>query len=85
MVSVLAGEGLLDVTRLEGAGNRRSLQLTISGEQLVERCCRLLEGRFEEMVRRSEVPYDSYQRQTRRLLRQLDADQRRNAGAQETS
>jgi DNA-binding MarR family transcriptional regulator len=85
MVSVLAGEGLLDVTRLEGAGNRRWLQLTNSGEQLVERCCHLLEGRFEEMVRRSGVPYDSYQRQTRRLLHQLDADQRRNAGAQETS
>jgi DNA-binding MarR family transcriptional regulator len=85
MVSVLAGEGLLEVTRLEGAGNRRWLQLTDNGEQLVERCCRLLEGRFEEMVRRSGVPYDLYQRHTRRLLQQLDADQRRDAGVQETT
>ena len=82
MVTVLADEGLLQVTRLEGAGNRRWLRLTNGGEQLVERCCRLLEGRFEEMVHRSGVPYEPYQRHTRRLLHQLDADENRNAGAQ---
>ena len=79
MVTVLADEGLLEVTRLEGAGNRRQLRLTDNGTQLVERCGRLLEGRFEELVRRSGVPYESYQRHTRRLLDQLDADQRRDA------
>jgi DNA-binding MarR family transcriptional regulator len=84
MVIVLAAEGLLEVTRLEGAGNRRRLRLTNSGADLVERCGRLLEGRFEEMVGRSGVPYESYQRHTRRLLRQLDADQGRHAGAQGT-
>jgi DNA-binding MarR family transcriptional regulator len=84
MVSVLADEGLLEVTRLEGAGNRRRLRLTNGGEHLVERCGRLLEGRFEELVRRSGVPYEPYQRHTRRLLHQLDAGQRLYAGAQGT-
>jgi DNA-binding MarR family transcriptional regulator len=83
MVTVLADEGLLEVTRPEGAGNRRQLRLTKSGAKLVERCGRLLEGRFEDIVRRSGVPYDSYQRHTLRLLEQLDADQRRNADVQE--
>jgi DNA-binding MarR family transcriptional regulator len=84
MVNVLAGEGLLEVTRLEGAGNRRRLRLTNSGAELVERCCRLLEGRFEDLVRHSGVPYESYQRHTRRLLHQLDADRRRDADTQGT-
>lgn len=75
MVTVLASEGLLEVTRLEGAGNRRQLRLTESGAQLVERCGRLLDGRFEDLVRRSGVPRESYQRHTRSLLRQLDVDQ----------
>jgi DNA-binding MarR family transcriptional regulator len=77
MVTVLADEGLLEVTRLEGAGNRRQLRLTDTGTQLVERCGRLLEGRFENLVRSSEVPYESYRRDTRRLLDQLDGVQRR--------
>jgi DNA-binding MarR family transcriptional regulator len=77
MVTVLADEGLLEVTRVEGGGNRRQLRLTDTGTQLVERCGRLLEGRFENLVRSSEVPYESYRRHTRRLLDQLDGVQRR--------
>lgn len=77
MVSVLADDALVEVTRLEGAGNRRQLRLTDSGTQLVERCGRLLEGRFEDLVRSSGVPYESYRRHTRRLLHQLDGDQSR--------
>jgi DNA-binding MarR family transcriptional regulator len=84
MVTVLADDGLLEVTRLEGGGNRRQLRLTTRGVQLVERCGHLLEGRFEELVRRSGVPYDAYQRHTRRLLHQLDAGQGRDADAQGT-
>jgi DNA-binding MarR family transcriptional regulator len=76
MVGVLADDGLLDVTRVAGAGNRRKLQLTEGGDELVDRCGRLLEGRFEELVKRSGVPYASYHRHTRRLLSQLDAVQR---------
>lgn len=75
MVGVLAEQGLLTVTTVAGAGNRRQLQLTESGAELVDRCGRLLEGRFEELVNRSGVPYADYQRHTRRVLSQLDADQ----------
>lgn len=73
MVSILAKDGLLSVSRAPGAGNRRQLQLTSRGEALVERCETLLEGRFEDLVRRSGVPYAAYERHTRRLLSQLDA------------
>jgi DNA-binding MarR family transcriptional regulator len=85
MVTVLVDEGLLEVTRLEGAGNRHQLRLTTSGAQLVDRCGHLLEGRFEELVRRSGVPYDAYQRHTRRLLHQLDARWDREPDAMATA
>lgn len=81
MVTLLADGGLLEVIRPRGAGNRRVLRLTTSGEQLVERCGLLLEGRFEELVRRSAVPYQSYQRHTRRLLRHLEIQQDRETDA----
>ncbi len=83
MVTVLADEGLLEVARLEGSGNRRQLRLTNNGAQLVGRCGHLLEGRFEDLVRRSGVPLVSYQRHTRRLLQQLDFDQGHYANGQE--
>ena len=75
MVSVLAQEELLQVTTVAGMGNRRRLQLTDAGAELVERCGRLLEDRFDELVRQSGVPYLAYQRHTRRLLGQLEAEQ----------
>ncbi|HET9060812.1 MAG TPA: hypothetical protein VFN61_12890 [Acidimicrobiales bacterium] len=75
MVGLLADDGLLEVMRSEGGGNRRALHLTARGAKLVERCGQLLEGRFEELVRRSGVPYETYERHTRRLLAQLDAEQ----------
>jgi DNA-binding MarR family transcriptional regulator len=74
MVSVLAAEGLLTATKAAG-GNRRQVQLTERGAAATERCARLLEGRFEELVRRGGVPYDSYQEFTQRLLGQLNAAQ----------
>jgi DNA-binding MarR family transcriptional regulator len=74
MVGVLAEEGLLKVTRVAGAGNRRHLELTAKGAALVKRASRLLEGRFAELVKRSGVSYVSHQRDTRRLLSQLDAE-----------
>lgn len=75
MVGVLAHEGLLQVTTVAGTGNRRHLQLTDAGTELVDRCGRLLEGRFEELVKRAGVPYAAYQRHTRRLLAQLETEQ----------
>ena len=74
MVRVLTAEGLLEAARIPGEGNSRRLRLTSSGAELVERGGRLLDGRFEELLERSGVSRISYQRQTRRLLDQLDAD-----------
>jgi DNA-binding MarR family transcriptional regulator len=85
MVTVLAEEGLLEVTRPKGGGNQHRLRLTGSGAQLVGRCGRLLEHRFEDLVRRSGVPYDSYQRHTRRLLDRLEFEQRRDTDTQVTA
>ncbi|HVV76470.1 MAG TPA: MarR family winged helix-turn-helix transcriptional regulator [Mycobacteriales bacterium] len=73
MVGVLSREGLLAVSRSPGAGNRRVLQLTSEGAAVVDRCSTLLEGRFEELVRRAGVPYARFQRDTRRLLNQIGA------------
>lgn len=75
MVGVLAADGLLTATRTAGAGNRRQLQLTDEGARLVERCSRMLEDRFAELLARSGVPYATYQQYTRGILAQLDSDQ----------
>jgi DNA-binding MarR family transcriptional regulator len=74
MVGVLTAEGLLEARRTPGGGNSRHLRLTSAGAELVERGSRLLEGRFQQLLERSGVSRASYQRQTRRLLDQLDAD-----------
>lgn len=82
MVGVLADEGFLEVHSVSGSGNRRNVRLTARGSALVERCCRLLEQRFRELVERSGVSYGSYQADTRRLLDRLDGQQQRaEAGA----
>lgn len=73
MVGVLVSDGLLDARRIPGEGNSRRLHLTSAGAALVERGSRLLEERFEQLLERSGVSRASYQRQTRRLLDQLDA------------
>jgi DNA-binding MarR family transcriptional regulator len=74
MVGLLARERMLDVRRIPGAGNSRHLRLTSAGAEVVERGSGLLEARFEALLERSGVSRTSYQRQTRRLLAQLDAD-----------
>jgi DNA-binding MarR family transcriptional regulator len=74
MVAVLAADRLLEARRIPGGGNARRLRLTPAGAELVERASRLLEERFQELLQRSGVSRASYQRQTRRLLDQLDAD-----------
>jgi DNA-binding MarR family transcriptional regulator len=72
MVAVLAEQGLLQISRVDGTGNRRCLRLTSSGAELVGLCGRLLDGRFEALVQRSGASYESLQRHTRRLLRELE-------------
>lgn len=72
MVAVLSTAGLLTVTTLAGAGNRRQLALTDLGAELVDRCSRMLEDRFTQLVRDSGVTYSTYHRDTRRLLDQLE-------------
>jgi DNA-binding MarR family transcriptional regulator len=75
MVSVLAEAGLLTATRVAGEGNQRTLQLTQDGAQLVRHCTGLLDDRFADLVQRSGVPFAAYQRYTRGLLAQLEADE----------
>jgi DNA-binding MarR family transcriptional regulator len=74
MVGVLTADGLLTAHRTPGAGNVRQLQLTAAGAERVERGSRLLEARFDQLLDRSGVSRACYQRQTRQLLDQLDAD-----------
>jgi DNA-binding MarR family transcriptional regulator len=78
MVRVLANEGLLEVKTLAGQGNRRQVQLTAKGDELVDRCSGLLEARFEAFVKLCGVDYRTYQDQTRRLLGKLEAAPRVN-------
>jgi hypothetical protein len=85
MVAVLAYDGLVEVARRTGDGNRRGLRLTATGAELVERCGRILEERFEGLVVPSGVPYKSYHRHSRLLLDQLDADQERSLEIQDTA
>lgn len=73
MARVLAGDGLLEIKTTAGHGNRRQVQLTAEGDELINRCGELLEARFEAFVELCGVDYRTYQGQTRRLLGQLDA------------
>jgi len=73
MVRVLADDGFLEVKTLAGQGNRRQVQLTAKGDELIDRCGELLEARFEAFVKLCGVDYRTYQDQTRRLLDKLEA------------
>jgi DNA-binding MarR family transcriptional regulator len=73
MVRLLADVGFLEVKTLAGQGNRRQVQLTAKGNELVDRCGELLESRFEQFVKLCGVDYRTYQDQTRRLLGRLEA------------
>jgi len=73
MVRVLADDGLLEVKNLTGQGNRRQVQLTAKGNELIDHCGELLEARFEAFVKLCGVDYQTYQDQTRRLLGRLEA------------
>ena len=72
MVRVLAEDGLVEVTTLAGQGNRRQVRLTAKGDELIDRCGELLEGRFEAFAELCGVDYRTYQNQTRLLLAKLE-------------
>lgn len=72
MTRVLAEVGLLDARVDQHGGNRRRLELTAGGRQLVRRCGALLEGRFAALVAAAGVSYGEYGTATRRLLDALD-------------
>jgi DNA-binding MarR family transcriptional regulator len=68
MTRVLVEAGLLDARADRAGGNRRHLQLSTAGEELVARCGALLEDRFAALVESAGVSYDDYGASTRRLL-----------------
>lgn len=72
MAGTLAESGFLDLRPDPSGGNRRRLTLTREGKHMVKRCQRLLERRFEQLVRRSGVPHAQYAEHTRMLLDALD-------------
>lgn len=73
MAAALAEAGLLDPRPDPGGGNRRQLALTAAGGEMVGKCQRLLEHRFDELLERGGVPYATYTKHTRMLLEALDA------------
>lgn len=68
MTAVLVTAGLLVADPDPAGGNRRRVSLTTDGAVMVDRCRRLLETRFADLVTRSGVSYDTYAQDTRRLL-----------------
>jgi len=73
MTRVLVGAGLLVAPLDPAGGNRRRLELTTSGQQLMQRCGALLEDRFAALVQETGVPYADYLAWTQRLLDTLNA------------
>jgi len=71
MTRVLVAAGLLDAPLDPSGGNRRRLELTLSGPQLMDRCGALLENRFAALVREAGVPYADYLAWTQQLLNAL--------------
>lgn len=85
MIRILAEAGLLGARLDEHGGNRRCVELTAGGRQLVGRCGALLQGRLAALVAAAGVSYGEYATATRRLLDALDegppAGSDRGAGA----
>ncbi len=73
MTGILVELGLLESPIDPAGGNRRRLTLTVRGEQMVHECRDLLESRFADLVERSGVSYAGYARNTKLLLKALEA------------
>lgn len=76
MVRSLVDAGWLAVGPAPAGGNRRAVELTPAGAELVGRCGRLLEGRLATVVEGSGVGYDGYRDATLRLAAALAAGDR---------
>jgi DNA-binding MarR family transcriptional regulator len=67
MVGTLADSGLLSVLPDPAGGNRRSIALTDTGRQLVDRAGTDLVQRLTKFVDSTGVPFDAYFAHTQRL------------------
>lgn len=74
MVRELAAAGLLTAGADPAGGNRRCVQLTDSGRQMVAECGGLLERAFAALVDKAGVSYTDYRDSTLRLLAALAGD-----------
>ena len=72
MTAALVDAKLVKVCRDPAGGNRRSLDLSLEGKQLVQRCTRILEQEFVKIVKTSGVPLAEYLRHTKLLVACLD-------------
>jgi DNA-binding MarR family transcriptional regulator len=68
MTGVLVEAGFLEARADRAGGNRRHLQLTRAGEELIARCGALLEDRFAALLKFAGVSYDDFGASTRGLL-----------------
>ncbi len=83
MTGVLVEAGFLEARADRAGGNRRHLQLTTAGEELIARCGALLEDRFAALVAAAGVSYDDYGASTRRLLVVLSGEETSSTKARE--
>jgi DNA-binding MarR family transcriptional regulator len=83
MTGVLVEAGFLEARADRAGGNRRHLQLTTAGEELIARCGALLEDRFAALVATAGVSYDDYGASTRRLLVAVSGDETSSIKARE--
>jgi DNA-binding MarR family transcriptional regulator len=68
----LEADGLVQMRATPGGGNRRTLDLTPHGRSVVKRGKRLLVGRFDAVVRASQVDHAAFHDQVRAILAHLD-------------
>jgi DNA-binding MarR family transcriptional regulator len=83
MTGVLVEAGFLEAKADRAGGNRRHLQLTTTGEELIARCGALLEDRFAALVAAAGVSYDDYGASTRQLLATLSGEETSSTKASE--
>lgn len=57
-LQALQGEGLVRIDRVNGTGNRRQVELTAAGTDLVERSSEVLEGAFTQVLAAAGIDHD---------------------------